>query len=303
MGLSGLRDVAQHRDGRFLGKVAETTARCRADGRADVHRATPWVDWSRYWAAGGVESLSDDPFSQLGWTGFPSKDGAGIRGALLDLEYQRVELLKFNLFDNATYPDYLLGRDGRAGRSLQRWQQMRLPPSHPAYAAVGGDGEQVCQGDLIRHRTLSGICNDVFNPAMGSARMRFARNVPFEETFPRLGLTELTRNRHGGRISLLRPDPQVISRKLFTRVQHAPQRCNAGAGLPGESPQADCDYLAAPFLNVLAAYWIQFMTHDWFSHLDEARNDTARFRAMGCRAKNAGGGEQALSPAEVRRLG
>ena len=34
---------------------------------------------------------------------------------------------------------------------------------------------------------------------------------------------------------------------------------------------ADCPYRKAPFFNVLAAFWIQFMTHDWFSHLDEGQ--------------------------------
>jgi len=34
--------------------------------------------------------------------------------ALLDIEYQRIELLKFNLFDNSgTYKDYVLGREGK----------------------------------------------------------------------------------------------------------------------------------------------------------------------------------------------
>ena len=38
------------------------------------------------------------------------------------------------------------------------------------------------------------------------------------------------------------------------------------------SIDARCDYKPASFFNVLAAFWIQFMTHDWFSHLDEGRN-------------------------------
>ena len=60
------------------------------------------------------------------------------------------------------------------------------------------------------------------------------------------------------------PDPQVISRELFTRDQSTPDLCNAGYGLPGNDVTASCDYEKAPFFNVLAAYWIQFMTHDWF---------------------------------------
>ena len=147
---------------------------------------------------------------------------------------------------------------------------MRLPASSPDYLVVGGDGQQLCKGDLIRARTLTGICNDIRNPLMGSTGMPFARNAEFETTFPDLEQTTLTKNRHGGRIGLLTPDPQVISRKLFTRLQSNPAACNSGFGLPGDSPNANCDYQKAPFFNVLAAYWIQFMTHDWFSHMEEA---------------------------------
>ena len=46
---------------------------------------------------------------------------------------------------------------------------------------------QECKGDLIRARTLTGICNDIRNPLMGSTGTPFARNVEFETTFPDLG--------------------------------------------------------------------------------------------------------------------
>ena len=42
--------------------------------------------------------------------------------------------------------------------------------------------------------------------------------------------------------------------------------------MPGYSPDANCDYKKAPFFNVLAAFWIQFMTHDWFTHLENGHN-------------------------------
>ena len=35
---------------------------------------------------------------------------------------------------------------------------MRLPSTSPYYQLVGGDGEQLCKGELIRARTLTGIC-------------------------------------------------------------------------------------------------------------------------------------------------
>jgi hypothetical protein len=116
--------------------------------------------------------------------------------------------------------------------------------------------------------------------------------VQLEATFPDLGRDELARNRHGGRIGPLHPDPQLISRALLRRPQSKPDLCQNGRGLPGESVDANCDYTKAPFFNVLAAYWIQFMTHDWFSHLDEGHNapemmpvgcDSPAAVALGCR--------------------
>ncbi len=209
----------------------------------------------------------------------------GVAGALLDLELQRVELIRFNLFDNSgSYPQFVEGRDGVSGSALKVWPEMRLTSSNPSYSDVGGDGTQVCKGELIRWRTVTGICNDIVNPAMGSSGMLFARNVELDTSFPDLGLNELTRNRHGNRLSLLEPDPQVISRRLFTRVQSDPTKCQEGYGLPGDSKDANCDYKKAPFFNVLAAYWIQFMTHDWFSHLEEGHNQS-QYMKVGCETK------------------
>src|SRR5690606_15478420 len=111
---------------------------------------------------------------------------------------------------------------------LKVWPQMRLDERDPSFAAIGGAGEQVCSGDLIRFRTISGICNDIFNPRMGSTGMAFARNVEFESTFPELGHDRLAANRHGDRLSLLQPDPQLISRVLLSREQSRPEACNQG---------------------------------------------------------------------------
>jgi hypothetical protein len=290
----GLRHVADQRSERFLGKVKEVTAICRGGERGLAYRQTPWVDWSNYWGAGDSSSQSRSLL-----LGHLSRNGRGVDGALLDLEYQRFELIKFNLFDNFTFPDYVKGREAVPGRAVKVWPAMRLPPSNPHYKDVGGDGPQVCAGELIRYRTLTGICNDIKNPLMGSANTLFARNVQFEETFPLLGATALIRNRHGDRLGLLRPDPQLISRELFTRRQETPARCNGGQG---GGTDARCDYLKAPFFNVIAAYWIQFMTHDWFSHLDEGENDKAMME-VGCRTRRDGKKEGDLTPAEVTALG
>jgi hypothetical protein len=296
MVLNGLRKIPDDRAHRFLGKVTEAEAICR--GERDLQfRLTPWVDWSQYWGTGDLSSLPKGYISTKG----PAF--RGVTGALLDLEYERVELIKFNLFDNnGTWRSYITGRDGTGGPALKIWPEMRLPKGNVDYQAVGGDGNQVCRGDLIRARTVSGICNDILNPLMGSAGTPFARNVEFETTFPDLGQTVLTKNRHGDRLGLLIPDPQVISRKLFTRVQSNPAACNAGFGLPDNSPDANCDYQKAPFFNVLAAYWIQFMTHDWFSHMEEGHNAPA-YMSVGCTTELVNNVETPLTPDQVQQLG
>lgn len=300
MAATGFRPVAAERTDRFLGKVQESTARCRGGEKAAAFRNTPWIDWTNYWATGDRSSRvpgSDDRNRHL------DPNGRGIDGALLDLEYARMELIKFNLFDNSgTYPDYLQGRNGVPGAALKVWDTMRLPKASPFYQAVGGDGPQLCKGELIRFRNVTGICNDLKNPAMGSAGMPFARNVQFEATFPDLGKNELAKNRHGDRLGLLTPDPQVISRKLFTRAQSQPEKCREGQGLPDNSPEANCDYKKAPFFNVLAAFWIQFMTHDWFSHLEEGRN-RSEMMAVGCASQRVDNVETPLTPEEIAKLG
>jgi len=290
---AGFRPVATARDERFLGKVAEITASCRGGERALRHRETPWVDWSSYWGTGDVRSRG-----RAGTT----QDRRGIDGALLDLEYQRVELIAFNLFDSPTYETYVRGREGLPGPSVRVWPEMRLPPNHPLYAEVGGRGEQLCRGALIRHRTITGVCNDLRNPAMGATGQLFGRIVPFEATFPSLGEDERARSRHGSRIGLLVPDPQVISRKLLTRQQTHPEKCRSGLGLGGDSVESECDYQKASSLNVLGAFWIQFMTHDWFSHLEEGKN-AARMTDTGCLSHRVDGVETPLGPGEVAELG
>lgn len=292
--LQKYRKIAMERTGRFLGKVKDNTTRCRGGDKAVDGRVLPWVDWQNYWATGDANSLA---YGIPGAIGRLAPNGRGIDGALLDLEYQRMEMIKFNLFDNSgTYQEYVLGRDRAEGPALQVWGSMRLPTGHPQYDAVGGAGlEQFCHGSLIRFRTPTGICNDITNPLMGSTGQPFARNVEFEVTFPDLGKNDVAKNRHGNRLGLLKPDPQVISRKLFTRVQSKPEECKEGSML-------DCDYKPAPHFNVLAAFWIQFMTHDWFSHVYQGDNSPEHM-AMGCATHLVNNDEESLSPDDVGKLG
>ena len=298
--LGGLRDIAVDRSARFLGKVSEDTARCRGGEAAVAWRKTPWLDWPRYWSAGGEDSFF------VGWTTrfeFLSPNSRGINGALLDLEYQRIELLKFNLFDNSgTYEPYFLSQSGASAKLANIWPQLRLTGEHSWFADLGGHGPQKCSGEVIRFRTLGGICNDILNPLMGSVGQPFARNVEFESTFPELSVDEVAGNRHGDRLGLLKPDPQLISRKLFTRRQSSRSDCSDGSGPAGNATATNCDYQKANHINVLAAFWIQFMTHDWFSHLEEGRNQ-AETMPMGCGAKPVDDAQRSLTQREIEQLG
>lgn len=103
-----------------------------------------------------------------------------------------------------------------------------------------------CTGDRVRFRTVDGKCNSVEAPLMGSTGQRFARNVSFAAAQKR------------GGIELDKPDPALISELLLTRR--------------GDKSK----YRPAPFFNGLAAAWIQFMTHDWFSHARRGVNDNSR---------------------------
>ncbi len=136
MVLAGLRNIADSREKRFEGKVPEAAALCRGGQKTLQFRLTPWVDWSNYWGTGDMASLP---------TGYLSTKGPafrGVSGALLDLEYERVELIKFNLFDNnGTWRNYVTGLNGVDGGAIKVWPEMRLPKDHPSYAAVGGDGD------------------------------------------------------------------------------------------------------------------------------------------------------------------
>ena len=280
--------VSTRREHRFLGKVREDRA-LSVVAIKPLITATPPGRIGQITGAQGTPT----PWAPTRPTGrILSPTERGITGALMDLEFQRIGLIKYNLFDNYTYKGFLEGEGKFQGRAIKVWDEMRLPADHPNYEDVGGGGVQMCDGGLIRHRTLTGICNDTLNPLMGSTNTLFARNVQFDTSFPRLGQDEMNRNRHGDRLGLLKPDPQLISRRLFTRQQSNPESCGNGYG--GEDPaNTDCDYIKAPFFNVLAAFWIQFMNHDWFSHLEEGHNqdeymkvgcDSSEAAALGCRA-------------------
>ena len=80
-------------------------------------------------------------------------------------------------------------------------------------------------------RTADGSYNDLDHPEMGMAGTRLGRNVPLSDA-------------KVDAKNLLNPNPRDVSRVLLTRDKFHP----------------------ATILNLNAASWIQFQTHDWFTH-------------------------------------
>src|SRR5579871_4753157 len=91
----GLRPIAVSRDQRFGAKVQNATALCRGGNGAAQFRPTPWADWANYW---GTRDANSVPSALVKQAGHLAPAQRGIDGALLDLEYQRIEVIKFNLF-------------------------------------------------------------------------------------------------------------------------------------------------------------------------------------------------------------
>ena len=88
-------------------------------------------------------------------------------------------------------------------------------------------------GSHLMTRTSDGSFNDLKQPEMGMAGTRLGRNVPLADA----KLDEK---------NILNPNPRVVSQVLLARDEFIP----------------------AKILNLHAASWIQFQTHDWFSHGD-----------------------------------
>ena len=106
-------------------------------------------------------------------------------------------------------------------------------------------------------REEDGQWNNLTKPTMGNASFnpndpsdspdytlsnpgaRFGRNIP---------LTEVDPTRNG---DLLDPSPRLVSNQLLGRAK--------------KSDGTD-DFTPATILNLLAAAWIQFQTHNWFNH-------------------------------------
>jgi len=114
-------------------------------------------------------------------------------------------------------------------------EKNNLKDPYPAGALTAfQDPNQVPPPATQYFRTPDGSWNDPKNPREGSVDVRFPRNVNADAA-------------HGeGLPQLLDPSPALVSQELLARKN-------------GEMKPV-------PFLNLLAASWIQFMVHDWVSH-------------------------------------
>jgi hypothetical protein len=108
------------------------------------------------------------------------------------------------------------------------------------HGSGNGDGApRTAVTELPNHRTYDGSMNDPAHPSMGMANVRFGRNHPLGITVPEKPP------------QLFTPSPRTVSTRLLNRDTFKP----------------------ATTLNVLAACWIQFENHDWFSHGDNSPTD------------------------------
>ena len=118
----------------------------------------------------------------------------------------------------------------------------QLKSTYPSGALIGFQPEGQSPPEGVTHfRTADGSWNNLSDPKEGAAGTRFARNVDNAAIRPETGE------------ALMSPNPREISRMLLTRE--------------GEMKEV-------PFLNLLAASWINFENHDWIHHGEPLIKDT-----------------------------
>ena len=114
--------------------------------------------------------------------------------------------------------------------------ELRQYNLHDGYASVNAQGnpdmEPMTDKRFKYTRNSDGKFNSTEMPLMGCTGMRLGRN------FPRALTPKPTEE------ELWNPNPRMLSERFMARKSFIP----------------------ATTLNLLAAAWIQFQTHDWFSH-------------------------------------
>ncbi|KAK6344567.1 hypothetical protein TWF696_008198 [Orbilia brochopaga] len=122
--------------------------------------------------------------------------------------------------------------------------ELRAYNLHDGYSNAAPQGtiisDPIEDERYLHARNSDGKFNSLQLPRMGCSGIRFGRNFPRQYT-PRPTEEELWT-----------PNPRMISEKFMKRKD-------------------DGGFIPATTLNLLAAAWIQFQTHDWFNH---ERSDT-----------------------------
>ena len=118
-------------------------------------------------------------------------------------------------------------------------RELNLYDTEPSPEGNGAPPAEALE-ELPKHRTYDGSRYDPAHPRMGMAGARFGRNHPLGITVPEEPP------------KLMTPNPRTVSTKLLVRDSFKP----------------------ATTLNVLAAAWIQFQNHDWFSHGDNSPDES-----------------------------
>ncbi|KAL8736503.1 MAG: hypothetical protein Q9166_000295 [cf. Caloplaca sp. 2 TL-2023] len=120
--------------------------------------------------------------------------------------------------------------------------ELRQHNLHDGYTSAAAQGSQKTEpmtDKRFEHaRNSEGKFNSTEQPLMGCAGMRFGRN------FPRTLTPKPTEE------ELWTPNPRMLSERFMARK----------------------DFIPATSLNLLAAAWIQFQTHDWFAHESSDEN-------------------------------
>lgn len=137
--------------------------------------------------------------------------------------------------DNAETPWTTWSKKGTVGGLLvlKRIREGMLDNNlHDPHVNYSGYAQVDCSKVNTNFRTADGTCNDLNSPLVGAAGTAFGRNVPPEYID------------FDAKENLMTPNPALVSKEFFTRDEFKP----------------------VPFLNMLAASWIQFMNHDWLTH-------------------------------------
>ncbi len=123
----------------------------------------------------------------------------------------------------------------------EKMNKHNLNSTYPKGVLTGFQPEGQTPPDGVKYfRTADGSWNNLSNPKEGAAGTRFSRNIKVADIQPESGE------------KLLTPNPREISRHLLTR---------------------SAEMKEVPFLNMLAASWIQFENHDWVNHGENLLNE------------------------------